>query len=108
METRVSRYAKLREEIEHMTDEEDSTKKKTSQVVDELLKNNDNKETISVKDALKPYEIYGSEEAKPVKKNEELDDHSKRKLLYIIIGSSAISVLLIVLVILGIILFINK
>ena len=105
METRVKKYASYRQEIERMSDEEDSTKSKSSKVVSSFLdEKKDLSQTLNLSEALKPYELYDNKKENR-KEKRKLGIAGKRILIYSIVASSVILTLLIVLIIIGIIIF---
>ena len=106
METRISRYAKLRAEIEKMNAPDESLKSKSSQVVSEILKDGEQspQRNIPIDETLKSYEVL-DEKKEESKEEKTLTVGSKRRIIYIVVASVITLLLLIGLIIFGIYIF---
>ena len=104
METRESRYAKLRAEIEMMNEDDSSSKSKSSKVVGEILKDSkvSKKKNLSLDDTLKPYEQYEDKEESEVIEKPKLNESKKRLIVYIVIAASVVAALATALIVVGI------
>ena len=107
METRVSRYAKLREEIEKMDDDESSSKSKTSKVVNEVLKEGDQspQRNVPIDKTLQSYEFYKEDKEEVKEEKKELSVGSKKIIIYALIASGIVLILAATLIIIGINIF---
>ncbi len=113
METRVEKYRKLREQIQSTNGEEITTKVKTSQRAQQFLDEKDNQNiskmdtstiAISYKEIMDAYSIYDKEHPK---EKDLLESVDKKRKIFLIVGLSLITTLLVALIIVGIILL-NK